>query len=333
MEFYDFVEYFEKIEKFHPNMFTRISKEKFNEELEKIKENWENFDEYDQYYEMFRLNALLADLHTNPIIPVRPYPFVADKFKEGYFITNVNENHLNKDIIYSKIIAINGIPINQVAEMIEPIITKESKEAFDSHMAQYLNSFTYLRMCGVTKDEEISLTLLKDKKKTTIKIRPNNQKEKIKLAIPTPQYAYIDNSNKDYLYLKINRFRIGKKDNFNKDIWYKLLDSSSNQKNYIIDLRNNGGGNFGLCKPILKLVEAEHLKGFCLINHNSFSSSVLLAQALKNAGFILVGEPAGQPPVFYGGVVSDLETKAGLRYRFPTKYYDETTTPQKMMRI
>ena len=64
IEFDDVAELFNKICKFHPNMFFKISQPEFNKELRKVREFWNDLDFFQKYFEIMRLNAQIGDLHT-----------------------------------------------------------------------------------------------------------------------------------------------------------------------------------------------------------------------------------------------------------------------------
>lgn len=98
----------------------------------------------------------------------------------------------------------------------------------------------------------------------------------------------------------------------------------------IIDLRSNGGGNDGVARPLIALVEATPglaARTFVLIGRQTFSSAVLNALAFADAGAVLVGETAGGAPSHYGEIVGSALPRTGVVYTYSTKYFPHPRHP------
>lgn len=327
MEFTDFLEYFKKVEKLHPEMFTRITKVNFEKELQHVSDNWENLDENGKNYELLRLNALIGDLHTRPMLEKNGYPFVLDKFDKDIYIVDLDERFINKNLLYSKLISINNFPVEELYTMVKPIVTTESPGPLDAETCTFLRYDTYLKACDITKEDKITLKLKKGNKIVSVDVVPYRKTQKPKWMQPDQKNLVID-QQKDYVYVDINSFKESKKLKFPK-IDGALLPLVEEGKPFIIDVRDNGGGKFILYQTFLDALKDNNIKGYCLINHNSFSASVIFAQALKNMGFVLVEENAAQPPVFYGGVGVIYETKGGIGFQVSKAFYDKNTNNHK----
>ena len=98
----------------------------------------------------------------------------------------------------------------------------------------------------------------------------------------------------------------------------------------IIDLRANGGGNSEVARPLLALVARDRAlaaRTFVLIGRGTFSSAVLNALALADAGATLVGETAGGAPSHYGEVKSFELPRSKLAVTYSTKYFPHPRHP------
>jgi len=98
----------------------------------------------------------------------------------------------------------------------------------------------------------------------------------------------------------------------------------------VIDLRLNGGGNSIIFEPLVKALSKRRDVNqtgrlFALIGRGTFSSACLNAQKLKReTKAILVGEPAGQRPNFYGEVETMTLPYSKLRVHYSTRYFKTT---------
>ena len=98
----------------------------------------------------------------------------------------------------------------------------------------------------------------------------------------------------------------------------------------IIDLRANSGGNSEVARPLLDLVARTPglaARTFVLIGRATFSSAVLNALALADAGATLVGETAGGAPSHYGEVQVGVLPRTGFPFSYSTKHFVDPAHP------
>jgi C-terminal processing protease CtpA/Prc len=101
---------------------------------------------------------------------------------------------------------------------------------------------------------------------------------------------------------------------------------------FIIDIRNNGGGNSSIFTPMLqelKRREALNHKDrlFVIIGRRTFSSAVLNAIQLRNqTQAVFVGEPSGGRPNHFGEVRMFMLKHSRLPVTYSTNYF---TTSQE----
>ncbi len=328
MRFEDIEEVFEKIKKFHPNMFFNITEERFEREMEWSKSNWENLDIYGQIYEAWRLTALLGDAHIKMGFRDLPddgyqdiYPFLIKKLKEGYCIVDIDVNSMPQEMLYTKVVGINGIPIEEIIEISQPIISTENG-VFNFEFERYLTSRLFYKVLGIDDGNKITLTLQNEEKTFDVVVKALGKNHKVKPTIKPSVYYSLNDLN-DYCYLKINRFKINKKININK-IYTEVEKAVNEEKPIIVDVRENSGGKYRIFSYLWEILEKSKAKGYCLVDHNSYSASVMTAQKLRNIGFTIVGEPMGQPSTFNGAIFSNgAETRAGIKLRIPTVTVDK----------
>jgi len=325
MVFGEFQEIFEKLEKIHPNLFSQISKKRFENEMKIAERNWGNLNIYDQIYEVKRLRAMLGDAHIDISFDEyeRRYPFKIKKLKEGFCVVDLDETLIPKEVLYTKILAINQIPLDEVVEIMKPIISME-KGVFYLEAENVLTNSLYYKLFDISSDGKINLTLQNDEKIFDVNVAPFPKKHKPQyLQKPIKNCIFEDRDT--YFYVNINKFKWEEGLHLNQ-LYADLLIATKNGKPLIIDVRDNYGGNIRKANVWTDILKKNNAKGYCLINHNSFSASVFTAQKLKKMGFTLVGEPAGQMATFYGAVISSpFVTRNSILIRCPTAKIDSNS--------
>ena len=93
---------------------------------------------------------------------------------------------------------------------------------------------------------------------------------------------------------------------------------------FVIDLRNNTGGNSAvLSERIPRILGHPPIAGrvLVLIGPATYSSEMMNAQQLRDAGATLVGEPTGGKPNSWGELRSFRLPRSGLQVFYSTKYF------------
>jgi C-terminal processing protease CtpA/Prc len=117
--------------------------------------------------------------------------------------------------------------------------------------------------------------------------------------------------------MKDLRFR-----DFNEEMFQFIDDHDV--ETIIVDLRYNGGGNSLVLRPFLKaLEERPDLDVTTLIGRQTFSSALMNAIQLDEAGATLIGEPTGGRPNHYGEVRPFRLPNSGLPIFYATRYFRE----------
>ncbi len=313
LPFEDVVELFSKIYIIHPQMFVHITPFQFEKQLNKSSKNWENLTINEKYYEIMRLNALIGDLHTSIEIGGKNYPIKMQKCREGVFITKIRDGECDENLLYSKVLEINNIPIEEIIEMAKPIVASESEEALESRILNKLNNSNFLQILGVADQEKIEVSVLEGDEVKNVTL---SSKVHIVEKYPLEGTNFDINIQDDYVYVKINRFR-DQQGNMLSKIHAEVERAFESGKPVIFDVRNNPGGNTRLFTPLCDGLREEKGKAFCLVNGNSASASVLFANAVREAGGTLVGETMSQSATFHANAKS-IETINGLGAKVST---------------
>ena len=117
---------------------------------------------------------------------------------------------------------------------------------------------------------------------------------------PRPYKYTILNGN--ILYVKYSRSKENPARPFKKFVEDMAAQISKlNIKNYILDIRDNFGGNSEILNPFQELVRKKKLHGVLLINNVTASSAIITIARFKSEfNTPLIGEPTGGAATSYG---------------------------------
>ena len=282
------------IEENHIDMYFNISKDLLNKYIEELLSKYEIKDDYDLYY---ITNVIIKkifgrfDSHTSLVWKDLKYilPIRVRYIDNKLYIIRTDED--NNDILYGQILKINNIDINKIIKEIENMIAYSTKGWLYSRVESIIQNGIKLRTLPSinSKTEEFELEILKDDQIINRKLK-SQEKELMDINKPKENYYY--EIKDDVIYIVYNSCREeykGQMQEFVNNI--KEISEKNKIKKYIIDIRNNEGGNSHIIEPLIKFLEGKNI--ITLINNSVFSGGRFAAVDLKNVGSILVGEEIG----------------------------------------
>lgn len=326
----------------HKNLYAKISKEEFQVEVDKIKENLEKMSEAEFYYSLCHLLTLVGDAHTSIGYSQSKYgyeqglPFAIAKFEDGWRVMILEEEY--KDYLGYKIVGINDVTIEEVYEKSKAIIPHENDAWIDSNFSNTINfkeALEYLKV--VQKDEDIILKLKSDdQQEIQIPLRGLTEEEIMSIPLarferehtPTTYvtqdiYRFLPLTN-ETLFIQYNSCQedpnLSMKE-FTKQVKTEL---EANQYNTIvIDLRYNSGGNSSIINPLLTMLKDKEATFYTLIGPNTFSSGIMNAiDTQESLNSTLVGLQTGGNVNGYGEIKFVQMKNEPFSYTYSTKYFE-----------
>lgn len=265
----------------HINFYANITKAELKNYIKELLMTNELQDKYDLYYIVSKIikKALNRnDSHTTIFfkngerVPLK-FAFFDDKL----YVVDAK----NKDLIYSQVLEINNIDIKEILFELEQTITYSTNGWKEFSLARDISSISKLRSLKIlNKPKELEYTFLN--KGVKEKRMFNNQSldsEKIQ--------NYTFSINNDIMHIIYNSCENEEKMNELVDIIKKHLEI----KYYIIDLRDNIGGNSNIIKPLIEVLKGKKI--ITLVNKKVYSSGIFAIVDLKNIGSIFVGTEVG----------------------------------------
>lgn len=331
------INYFSKqLVKKHKNAFHLMSEESFNQAIADLKKDLPGLSYYQVLIRLLQITASIGDGHTYVHLPsdMKRYPLTLYWFgKELYAIRATTEY---KQVLGKRVVKINGFPLSEVMQRVSTILSKQQNESFIM-----FNSAIDLTVPQVL----YGLGIVTDPGKATFTFADeNNMDTELELpAIVQTEHTWIGAAKEEAL------FRQRATENF----WFtyvedmnavyvnfktyddlaqntnKLFDfiSEKNPSNLIIDLRQNGGGDYHKGRRLLARIrensmlnQKDHL--FIIPGRRTFSAAMVnTIDFKKETNATIIGEPPGGRPNEYSENDEMKLPNSGIVVSYSTRYY------------
>lgn len=343
----------------HIDAYNSIKKEDFDKEIEELKNDVPKLEDFDIKCRLAQIVASIGDAHTSLNLSSDnslSYPLTIRWFGEELRVIAADKAY--KAILGKKLTHINDIPINEIMKKTDSLISHENGQWLKVKDVQYVVIPDVLKFLGITTGDIAEFTFVDDKNDISkLNLRPGvfaseNVIEIIdQMPVKPLRFQYDNNSIADsfywYRYIsgdKILYFQYNKcmdrnlaRDSGNvyfekypdfqifSDGLLKVI-AENNIDKFVIDLRNNTGGNSTLMSGLAdKLAGIEKLKGkvYVLISRETFSSGVIAAvDLLDTTNAVSCGESTGGNVNGYGDKRGLILTNSKLQVSYSTKYFD-----------
>lgn len=337
----------DQLPKLHKNLFFNITKDQWNNRLDKLKENIDQLTDSQVRVEMMKTVASVGDGHTSTYLSaISFFPFYFVWLKDGVFCEAATSSQ--KDALCNKLVAIGGIEIDKVIEMVAECISHDNEYGLQDNLTYWLTDVDVLTGLGIIKDAKNAIYTFEDRKGKRVDVSAmahdswdsvswdkDDKYEDVMRTNPPifrsqPRYYYWGDyfSQCSLLYIQYNRCRSYTDYSFSEFIYdMKKLFAKKKPSKLVIDIRQNGGGSSSVMTPLLDWVNSSYINKpnnlFVITGKSTFSSAVINAVQLKrstNATF--VGEPTGGKPNHYGEVRYFTLEKAKMDVFYSTKYFN-----------
>lgn len=309
LDIFDYIENGEvvidgKLFKGHPGLYFFYTKEELNNKLESFL-NKEEYDRYDFYYIVQNLIKFLLnkyDSHTRMWFQdsiIFPIKFKIENGK--IYIINIT-NDMN-NIIGSELISINDVPINQIINELEKIICYSTKEYLELLISMYISQINILKSLP---------SINNDISKVNYKVLNNGIEKDVEFDINTEYINYKEDTKENCAYRVIDNIAII---NYNSCRNQEKMNNLVNQLKkeeqindinyYIVDIRNNGGGDSSIIEPLIDFLEDKSV--VTLVNERNFSSGEMALIDLKRIGSYVIGTNIGTSLNYFGETPDKLD--------------------------
>lgn len=327
------------------------AREEFIRDINELIPRIETMEDYEILYALQGSVAKLRDLHSSVGATAAletPFPLQLEVFYVGDTpqLHAVVLPQAQEDLLFSKLVAINGIPTEELIGLCIAYVSYENTYALMDHARYMLTYLEPLSVMGVAE---------KDAKNAEFTFETDDgQQHSVTLAAVrngnlTPYHLVgqtlydmdsplVRNTASPYwweyeessrmLYVRFNEITEDRSLNYSAFV-KQLRTHISNVPNtatVVIDLRHNPGGTFhaSLSHYLSSFLDAlEGRKGYVLIDSSSYSSAIWLPSnlMLMSESALLVGTPGGQPSNFFASVHEYSMPNTGYGFRMSDTYW------------
>lgn len=330
----------------HKNLYFTTSEVEYLSRIQSLRNELHHLENLVINAELAKIIASVGDAHTSIDIPVYflcPLEFYW--FSDGIYVINTAKS--DEVLRYKKITHIDGVDIETVIEKMSTMISHENHSYLMSLLPKYLPAieflyglqiartvsgltFTYENVSGNGSEWFVPSCPFSEYQEQLSGNRVSFPVDKLPLFRKNPDRYYWMEYLKEskILYFKYNICREMQDESvaaFGERL-LRLVEENEPEK-FVIDMRNNTGGNSTLLDPFIdELAKCEHInqtgKLFVIIGRDTFSSALLNVYSLRyKTRAILVGEPTGGKPNCYGEVQRVRLEHSGFVISYSTKYY------------
>lgn len=295
----------------HPNPFTHVRETDFEKAVQALEGAWEELcADGEAGFALRELVASLGDEHTTVLCPreqERILPFFVLKFEDEYILVQAQQEEAAWTGMALE--AIGGVPAEEIARRMDPYISPETEGWRDTLTAEEMTSVSMLMHVGAMQEPEQATVTVRDPRTgqtqtADVKTLDGGYDFSTSVIMPMAQtlmqsgFYYATLLEGGELFIQYNLCQDNPQmpmADFAKALREQLAGMQRPEK-ILVDLRNNGGGNSEVIRPLLDLLSELRDQGsriYALIGDRTFSSGVLNAQDLRDMGATLVGEPTG----------------------------------------
>ena len=313
------------LEKHHIDLYNKISKVEFEQELKTIQSNLNSKTDIDVIIDLMRLTQKIGDGHTAfSLRGIETHLFPIEVYKVGKQWRIVKTTDKHKNLLGKELIAIDGKTMKQIEDEVGKVAQYiENKQSKTIRIAQYAMISELLFGLHLTNSKlDATFTFLdENKNKTEATLKAINSKDyyesvefkNFKIVIPEIEKS-IDLKH-DYLwfspiktteaiYIKFESYpSFEEMEKFGASVLNYI--NKNNSKQIVIDLRNNGGGDFFVGTFLayyLNLADSIDWKSgvYVLTDKVTFSAATSNASQFRQMlNAKIVGEPTGSNPTGY----------------------------------
>lgn len=290
------------------------------------------------------LVALIGDSHTTTNIgsvlnSTGLYPFGAEWYDGSWVLTGAEEE--DAALLGQTVTALNGVPMDEICTRFGTLVSADNPVKLRRQTEQLLYSEACLDYLGIAESGE-PLEVTTSGGSFTVEALPmedfgdaalsslSQQRESTPAtAYRKGTYYFAQSLDDTTYYIQFNQCMEDPKqpmDGFAAQVEAEL--EAGDYRQVLLDLRNNGGGSDGVLVPILMLVPGlveEGVKVYGLVGEATYSSAIINAVELVDAGGVLAGSPTSGSVNHFGSTGSFTLPNTGVRVSMSTKFIDTGT--------
>ena len=350
-----------EMERIHPDLYHSISREQFERSVDDLVGRVSRLERDEILVALLRIIASTGerDGHMGlfPLVdherPLHLAPIRAWVFPEGIHVLSSPER---PDLVGTRIVAIEGRPVDEVAALVRPLVTRDNESSLILRLPEFMITGEILHGLGLSETaSEVRLTVERqsgERLDATLRTLPGPAYRDLiqhvwapppPVGRPTP--LWLRNQNRTQWFAKLSRGRVvyavySHATESTYTFSRSLLARARNPKvrRVVVDVRLNGGGDNTSYSPLLDALRARAINGpgrlVLLTGRVTFSAGGnFVAEVDELTRARIVGEPAGGSPHNYGDSTQvELETLGWTVY-VPPQYVEVLGRPDERVAV
>lgn len=309
-------------ESFHLNFYLNHSKKELFEYINQfLTYNIVN-DDLDFYYFLKCIIKYMSDFSDSHTMIYKKdniwFPIRFKVINDSVFI----DRCLDKKMLKKRIKSINGIDINQVINEIAGCTNYGTNGWLLSNIEKTLSNKNDLLSLPCLRDQnERVIFETDDNKEMSFDANKNGNEQVIYIEKNEDQYKVIDN----ILVFKYPSCKHECEPDISK---IEEIITANNIRKFVLDLRDNSGGNSSIIEPLIDYLSNKDLELFTIVDRGVFSSGRFAAIDMIRIGSKIVGEEIGTPINCFGYISGNgITPNSKINFHFAKVYwYEENGT-------
>ena len=326
----------------HLNAFHTVSRERFAAEVARVEGALPQMNDDERLVGLMRITALVGDGHTHLDLPpgFPRYPVELGWFGDELRVVATTPEY--QAALGARVLGIGASPLERVMALASELVPRGENDGRTRFTAtMLLGSPEVLHGLGIIEERERAPFNLETTsgERVTVAFAPTRLggPSELRMAGGETPPLYLQRLGEPLwmtllpdgrtAYVSFSRYPPGPEFREHASALARLLDESRATR-LVIDLRRNGGGDFGSFRqtllPIIQGRAAVNRRGglFVITGVGTFSAAMVNALDLRHkANAILVGSPTGARPNSYGEHGEFRLPNTGLRVSYSTRYY------------
>lgn len=344
--------------KVHKNLFHSMTPEQFNTAVRRLDERMPSLSRNQILVEFSRIVAMVNDGHTffnlftDPKADFHAFPLNFYFYKDGLFVRSAKAEH--SAIVGAKLVKVGDTPADKAYQLVSELVSRDNQmgvKAFAPHLLSMPEILNGLGIIGETGSARY--TLEAKGTQTTIDVKAVPVAEVVdhlrtsagqwieardKASLPTPLWLKSPRTSYWFEYLPDSKTVYVQYNAVANDSHESIADffkrafafaESNPLERFVIDLRNNGGGNNALNWPIIYgLIRSDKInqrgKLFAIIGRETFSAAQNCVNQLeRHTNVTFVGEPTAGNPNHFGDARRIFLPNSGLAIFASTLWWQD----------
>ncbi|MCI0390060.1 MAG: tetratricopeptide repeat protein [Acidobacteria bacterium] len=337
----------EELPRRHKNLFHTMTRAQFDAAVKQLDEKIPSLADHEITVGFMRLMAMVGDSHTRlngmaARFRAGRYPMQLYLFKDGLFVRRIAAEHA--EWAGAKVLRVGKLSAEEALSRVREIVPHDNEMGVKDEAPFWFVFPEVLHALGIADDlQTVKLVAEIDGQPKTLELKPVSQPPArwvdARDAAKTPVPLWLKNPGNDYwfeylpeqktIYVQFNVVR-NKPDETVEAFFNRVFAfvTANPVDKFVLDLRQNGGGNNFLNLPIVKGVIRSKMdergKFFAILGRETFSAAQNLVNQLeKYTNVIFVGEPTSGRPNHYGDARPLTLPNSGLVVRASTLWWQD----------